>query len=43
MVDNLNDLKIDFITWTGDNAAHDLWDFTQLETVQSTTTITDVI
>jgi hypothetical protein len=41
--ENFDSLNIDFITWTGDNSAHNIWDKTQEETIQISKTITDLI
>ena len=39
--DNQDTLKTDFVTWTGDNSAHDTWMNTQDEVVQYTQNITN--
>jgi sphingomyelin phosphodiesterase len=40
---NQDELKTDFITWTGDNSAHNIWDNTQEEITEYTTNITNTL
>ena len=40
VANNQDELKTDFITWTGDNSAHNVWDNTQEEITQYTVNIT---
>lgn len=37
---NQEQLKIDFITWVGDNSAHNVWDNTNEEVTDYTVNIT---
>ena len=43
VANNQEELKTDFITWTGDNSAHNVWDNTQEEITQYTVNITQTL
>ena len=43
VANNQDELNIDFITWTGDNSAHNVWDNTQEEITQYTLNITQTL
>lgn len=43
IAENQDTLKTDFITWTGDNSAHNVWDNTEEEITRYTVNITDTI
>ena len=43
IAENQDQLKTDFITWTGDNSAHNIWDNTQEEITQYTMNITNTL
>ena len=40
---NQEELKTDFIVWTGDNSAHNIWDNTQEEITRYTVNITNTL
>jgi sphingomyelin phosphodiesterase len=41
--DNQKELKTDFITWTGDNSAHNVWSNNDDEVTEYTSKITDML
>lgn len=40
IADNQDTLKVDFLTWTGDNSAHNVWDNSHEEVTEYTKNIT---
>lgn len=42
IADNQDTLKTDFMTWVGDNSAHNVWDNTDKEITDYTKTITNL-
>lgn len=43
IADNQDTLKVDFLTWTGDNSAHNVWDNSHEEVTEYTKNITQTI
>lgn len=41
IAENQDTLKTDFITWVGDNSAHNVWDNTNEEITQYTQSLTE--
>ena len=39
----VNDIKPDFIIWTGDNSAHDVWKNTSDEVIEYTVKVTQML